>query len=705
MSDQASYFDFEISIDRDGDGYVARVNSLGGRAEASLGPPFTADQRTIVRQALTNFALRASAQVRGPGADEVRQMKEYGERLFNQVFTGEVKDYFYRCWGQALQQDKGLRLRLAVDPSLDDLPWEFLCTGREFIALNPQTPVVRFIEQPLPIPPLKTELPLEILVVIASPGDQARLDSAAEKARISQALHSLQEHNFVRLTYLEGPDTWPRLIDALRPDHVHVLHFIGHGAFDEQRGEGVLLMEDQFGDTRNVGSEQLKLLMIGKRHLRLVMLNSCLGAAARAGEPFSSVGAGLVRAGLPAVIAMQFEVSDRAARLLAETFYESIALNLPVDQALTEARREIALIERDSLEWATPVIFMQVPDGQLFDLTRPATVTLDTDALVTERYSRKADEAFDQNDYDRAANYYTFLLAQNPANEKARNRIDLIQRLKKVKTTDSAWRDKLTRRADKAFDAQHLDQAQMLYKLLLDNDPKNEHAIQRLAMIEKLRSGPAVVPPPASPADPPRPPAAGASGPVCANCGWPVTQPLARFCPRCGRPLASAPAAVDPRTRVAEHLQAADEAYNRGRFADAAAAYRGVLALAPQDAEAARKLALSEQQVKLAALLSQARQQYEAAQYTQALTSLGNLRRLDPEWPGLAGLLELCECGQQYRQAISQLRAGHRDRGRELLQRVTAKQPEFRDAARRLAELETGGDGLLAEDPDGPWAA
>src|SRR5262249_23164964 len=106
--------------------------------------------------------------------------------------------------------------------------------------------------------------------------------------------------------------------------------------------------------------------MKGKSRLRLVVLNSCLGTEGDAAQPFSSTAAGLVASGIPAVIAMQFEISDNAALEIARTFYTSLALNFPVDKALTEARRKIYLSNLDTLEWATPVLYMQVPDGQLF---------------------------------------------------------------------------------------------------------------------------------------------------------------------------------------------------------------------------------------------------------------------------------------------------------------------------------------------------
>ena len=120
------------------------------------------------------------------------------------------------------------------------------------------------------------------------------------------------------------------------------------------------------------------MLVQGKTRLRLVVLNSCLGTEGDDARPFSSVAAGMVRSGIPAVIAMQFEISDDAARAIAETFYTSLTLNMPVDAALTEARREIFLSDRNSLEWATPILYMQVPDGQLFQFTPGITGEEDT---------------------------------------------------------------------------------------------------------------------------------------------------------------------------------------------------------------------------------------------------------------------------------------------------------------------------------------
>jgi tetratricopeptide (TPR) repeat protein len=374
MSDEVEYLDFEITVQKAGnEQYLLRAESASGQAEIVFNNPFNEDKRALIDATLTKVALRSSAKVRSSSAPEVKKMKEVGAVLFEQAITGPVREFFYKCQGQADQQGKGIRWRLALDPSIGDLPWEFLYLQDQFVALNPRSPVVRYIKGAARMTPLKGEHPLRILVVIASPSDVPPLDTQAEKERINAALKPLTTKGLVDVTFIEGPDTWERLMDALLPNQTHILHFIGHGAFDEKNREGVLLMEDEDGLTSKIESERFSVLVLGKSRLRLVVLNSCLGTQGDEGQPFSSMAAGLVRSGVPAVIAMQFEISDRAAREIAETFYNALALNMPVDAAITEARRKIFLSDRDSLEWATPILYMQVPNGRLFEFSGSAS--------------------------------------------------------------------------------------------------------------------------------------------------------------------------------------------------------------------------------------------------------------------------------------------------------------------------------------------
>lgn len=385
MSDDIKYLDFEVVIKKDGDEYLVQAKSGKGKAQTRFANPFNDDKRKLVRSTLTAAALRSGSakhkpSVRSSASPEVREMKDFGSLLYSEAFKGSVSDFYKKC---AAQSDR-IRLRLTLDQSVEDLPWEFLYANEDFVALSPDTPVVRYIEGTEPCSQVKVEYPLRVLVVIAKPTDLVPLESDDEKNSILAVLKPVIDQGLVEVDVIDGNDTWEKLIATLRPNRTHILHFIGHGDFDDKNGEGVLVMADSEGKAMPVDSERFRYLMKSRSRLALVVLNSCLGTRSGDGEKFSSVAAGLVKSGLPAVIAMQFEISDESARVIAKTFYTSLALNMPVDAALTEARLQIFLNDKNNLEWATPILYMQVRDGQLFEFRgpRPKSLSVNLDDVV-----------------------------------------------------------------------------------------------------------------------------------------------------------------------------------------------------------------------------------------------------------------------------------------------------------------------------------
>src|SRR4029077_1438076 len=83
---------------------------------------------------------------------------------------------------------------------------------------------------------------------------------------------------------------------------------------------------------------------------------------------FSSVAATLVRSGTPAVVAMQYEITDGAAKEFSRAFYEAVVDGSAVDVAMSEARKSVSVAINNTLEWGTPVLYMRAPDGTLFDV-------------------------------------------------------------------------------------------------------------------------------------------------------------------------------------------------------------------------------------------------------------------------------------------------------------------------------------------------
>ncbi|MBU1751897.1 MAG: CHAT domain-containing protein, partial [Chloroflexi bacterium] len=112
---------------------------------------------------------------------------------------------------------------------------------------------------------------------------------------------------------------------------------------------------------------------------RLVVLNACQTATADTIDVFRGVAQALVRAGLPAVIANQFNVYDDSALAFAREFYRALADDYPVDAAVTEGRKgvmaSLAGLKKDwrgEVDWATPTLFLRAPDGVLWDIAVPA---------------------------------------------------------------------------------------------------------------------------------------------------------------------------------------------------------------------------------------------------------------------------------------------------------------------------------------------
>jgi tetratricopeptide (TPR) repeat protein len=133
----------------------------------------------------------------------------------------------------------------------------------------------------------------------------------------------------------------------------------------------VLHFEDPKGMNDPIPGQILGNVLRDHDCLRLAVLNACEGARQSNKDPFSGVAQSLCQQRLPAIVAMQFEISDAAAKTFAEEFYGAIAEGFPVDASVSEARKAL-FGGRFGQEWATPVLYMRSPNGLLFEVQRRA---------------------------------------------------------------------------------------------------------------------------------------------------------------------------------------------------------------------------------------------------------------------------------------------------------------------------------------------
>jgi hypothetical protein len=252
---------------------------------------------------------------------------------------------------------------------LAGLPWEAMYDDALGSYVCRREQLVRHVPVPSLAAPLAVESSLRILGVIASPRGLDALDTDREKAQLTRALGRLSSQGLAEVHWAPSA-TWADLQDLLQSEMWHVVHFIGHGDFDASRDEGVLALVAEDGRADLVEASRLvDLLRQANPMPRLVVLNSCAGAATGFKDLFSGTAAALVRGGVSAVAAMQYAISDPAAVAFARGFYGALAHGRGVDDAVSNGRVAILGISGRTLEWVTPVLYLREHDTQLFTLS------------------------------------------------------------------------------------------------------------------------------------------------------------------------------------------------------------------------------------------------------------------------------------------------------------------------------------------------
>ena len=366
-----SYLNFDLLMEEDNPGlFRARVVSSPTSETPSVGFSVPFDATTLELLLLRLDPGRSGMRRVGRTVHEQAAI-EFGGPLYEAVFAHDVGACWARSQDEAERQGVGLRLRLRLNDAgeISGLPWELLYDARSdsFVAQSERTPLVRFVDLPRKPRPIAVDGPLRVLAMISSPIDLEELDTEAEWRRLKDALAEHVDSGLVVLDRLPSA-TFADLSTWVRRHPVNVLHFVGHGEFDDHFGEGVVYFQDRRGARVPMNSSTLGPVIRDHDPLRMIVLNACRSARTTAVDPFAGIAQGLVRQDATAVVAMQFPISDRAAVCFTEQFYGALADGLPVDQAMGNVRKLLGADFPD--EWATPVLFLRAPDGNIFQNVR-----------------------------------------------------------------------------------------------------------------------------------------------------------------------------------------------------------------------------------------------------------------------------------------------------------------------------------------------
>ncbi len=360
----ATTFDLLIGRAVDGTYPVTVIASPAGETETAVMARLTPDDDEI-RETLEQIEDRDT---------DAQILQWLGGEFFDQLFTGQIAALYRASMAITQGQGQRLRIRLRVDtdaPELVTLPWELLydSTADMVLAASPDIDFVRHFPVRKPSKSTTVQLPLRVLVAISNPEGVPPLDVAKERAIIQEAIERQKEPASMVLHVVEHA-TPAALADALRSFDPHIFHFIGHGINDGTQGFTVL--EDETGQPALVDDRAFREIFAHGTETRLVVLNACQSATVVGSKSLNGLAPSLLQRRISAVVAMQYAVADVTATLFAREFYRSLAAGLPVDEAVSAARRAIYVeVGRESADWATPVLYLRAKDGILFELETP----------------------------------------------------------------------------------------------------------------------------------------------------------------------------------------------------------------------------------------------------------------------------------------------------------------------------------------------
>jgi hypothetical protein len=205
---------------------------------------------------------------------------------------------------------------------------------------------------------------LRIALAVASPSDLGEVQYQKLYIELNEKAAS------ERFEIVEVVEAATRTsIDALLEKKPHIFHFLGHGRLKDEnrRDSGQVALVDNFGRADLVSAVTFGELF--QRHRPgLVLVHTCESGTLSSSTALVGIASQIVQMNVPAVVGMQFKVTNSTALSFALEFYRRLANNYPVDTAVQEARRHIALGPKgyDSPDFATPVLFMRAREGQIF---------------------------------------------------------------------------------------------------------------------------------------------------------------------------------------------------------------------------------------------------------------------------------------------------------------------------------------------------
>ncbi|NTV99731.1 MAG: CHAT domain-containing protein [Oscillochloris sp.] len=294
---------------------------------------------------------------------------KYGGYLFGQLFKDQkLHQTFESARAVANSLSVPLRLRLAISPNAPELHgfrWETLRDEANSRSLftDEQLLFSRYLSSSdwRPIK-LRPKGDLRALVAIANPmglerWGMAAVDVAGEQARALTGLSSMP----TTVLATKGSANLDNILNQMR-DGIDIFYLVCHGSL--KNGRPILYLEDEKNQLKEIAGEDFveRVRELSQRP-RLIVLASCQSAGTSTGEDvLLALGPRLAEAGIPAVLAMQGQISMETNAAFMPAFFSELNRDGQIDRAMAVARGKV----RSRADSWMPVLIMRLKSGRIW---------------------------------------------------------------------------------------------------------------------------------------------------------------------------------------------------------------------------------------------------------------------------------------------------------------------------------------------------
>ena len=295
-----------------------------------------------------------------------------GKKLFNALLEPVKISFTGQVWSRYIIDSDitNIRIRIVFEEvdgptelasQIINLPWEFLCypdDNNTFLGTHPRVALSYGYQTGLNNSLKGYAIREPSLRVLFVHGRPSTLPDVGFASLVQKILTELGEK--VKVKELKNPT--PDALSKALEEKPHILHFLGHGK------RGALALGDLLeGGTSWLEDRSLSdFLRAGG--VKLVVLQACEGASPSKELAFTGTAAQLVKAHIPAVIAIRYPIAQSLAWNFVRTLYSKLVTGEPVDVAVQAGRRQLATAEQShaSRDFGAPVLWMRLPEGLLF---------------------------------------------------------------------------------------------------------------------------------------------------------------------------------------------------------------------------------------------------------------------------------------------------------------------------------------------------